>query len=63
MSTSLFLAASFPSSSLALGLTFRQILSELPTDPASVVTVTLLLASLALVVWFGRPRGKGGRPL
>ncbi len=63
MSTSLLYAVSFPSSTLAAGLTFRQVLDEVPTDPASIVTVTLLLTSLALVVWFGRPRGKGGRPL
>jgi hypothetical protein len=43
------------------GLAFREILSDLPTDPASIFTLVFLFGSVALVVWFGRPRaGRGG---
>jgi hypothetical protein len=43
------------------GLTFREILSGLPTDPASIFTLLVLFGSVAIVVWFGGPRaGKGG---
>jgi len=43
-----------------LGL--AEILYELPVDPASIFTIAIVLVSVALVVWFGRPRGgKGGR--
>jgi hypothetical protein len=46
------------------GLTFTEILSDLPTDPASIITILLLLGSVALVLWFGRPKGgKGGKPV
>jgi hypothetical protein len=34
-----------------------RILSNLPTDPASIATLLLLVAAVALVVWFGRPKG------
>ena len=48
------------------GLSFGEILSDLPTDPASIFTVLLLVGSLLLVLWFGRPKGgkgdKGGKP-
>jgi hypothetical protein len=48
-------------STAADGLTFREILSDLPTDPASIFTIGFLLGSVALVVCFGGPRaGKGG---
>jgi len=44
------------------GLTFSAILSELPTDPATIFTILLLVGSIALVLWFGRPKGgKGGK--
>jgi hypothetical protein len=44
------------------GLTFSEVLSELPTDPASIFTILLLAGSFALVLWFGRPKGgKGGK--
>jgi hypothetical protein len=44
------------------GLTFHEILSGIPTDPASIVTLVLLLGAGVIVLWTGRPRGKGGRP-
>ena len=45
------------------GLTFGDLIAAIPTDPASVFTLLLLLGSVALVLWYGRPRGgKGGRP-
>jgi hypothetical protein len=44
------------------GLTLRNILGALPTDPASIFVILLLAGSLALVLWAGRPKGKGGRP-
>ena len=39
------------------GLTWNKLVSSLPTDPASIFTLVLLLVSIGLVVWFGRPRG------
>lgn len=42
------------------GLTIAEIIADLPTDPASIFVVLLLMASGALVLWAGRPRGKGG---
>ena len=43
------------------GLTFREILSDIPADPASIFTLVFLFGSVALVLWFGGPRaGKGG---
>ena len=45
------------------GFGFGDIVSALPTDAASIFTLLLLLVSLGLVIWFGRPkRGKGGKP-
>lgn len=45
------------------GLTFSEIVSDLPTDPASITTILLFLGSVGLVIWFGRPKGgKGGKP-
>jgi len=44
------------------GLTFREVLSDLPTDPASLFTVGLVLAAVVAVAWFGRPGGGGGKP-
>lgn len=45
------------------GLSLRDVIAQVPTDPASVVTLLLLIACLVLVLWTGtRPRGKGGRP-
>ena len=45
------------------GLTFSEVLDTLPTDPASIFTILLLVGSLGLVIWFGRPKGgKGGKP-
>jgi hypothetical protein len=45
------------------GLSLGEILSDLPTDPASIFTLLLAIGSVALVLWFGRPKGgKGGKP-
>jgi len=45
------------------GLTFREIVDSLPTDPAAVFTIMLVVGSVALVLWAGRGSGgKGGRP-
>lgn len=42
------------------GLTFDEILSDIPTDPASVFTILLLVGSVGAVLWFGnRSNGKG----
>jgi hypothetical protein len=44
------------------GFSLRQIVSTLPTDPASVFVIVLLVAALAAVIWSGRGRkGKGGQ--
>lgn len=43
------------------GLTLAEMLSALPTDPASVFTILLLLGSVGAVLWFGnRSNRKGG---
>jgi hypothetical protein len=43
------------------GLTFGEILSGLPTDPASIFTLILLFGSIGLVIWYGGSRaGKRG---
>lgn len=42
------------------GLTWSRFLHSLPTDPASIFVLLLLAGSLALVVWAGRPKKKGG---
>ena len=47
------------------GLTLREVVDNIPTDPASVTVSLLLMASLAFVLWSGsrgsRPGGRGGR--
>jgi hypothetical protein len=44
------------------GLTLRDILSDLPTDPVSLFVVVLVVGSVLLVLWAGRPGGgRGGR--
>ena len=42
------------------GLTFAEVVADLPTDPASIFTITFLFVSVALVMWAGRPKGGGG---
>lgn len=42
------------------GITLREIVSQLPSDPASVFTILFLLGSLGLVLWFGGRSGGGG---
>jgi hypothetical protein len=45
------------------GLSLTELLAALPTDPASIFALLLFAGSVALVIWFGRPRGgKGGKP-
>ncbi len=45
------------------GLTFGEILADLPADPASIFVIALFLGSITLVLWAGRPRGgRGGHP-
>jgi hypothetical protein len=44
------------------GFSLRQIVSTLPTDPASVFVIVLLVVAVAAVVWSGRgQKGKGGQ--
>ena len=59
MST-LITVAAVAQSSADDGLTIGEIIADLPTDPASIFVVLFLMASVALVLWAGRPRGKGG---
>lgn len=43
------------------GLSFGDILDSVPTDPASIFTLLLLVGCFGAVVWFGsRSNGKGG---
>lgn len=42
------------------GLTLSEVLDSIPTDPASIFTILLLVGSVGLVVWFGRPKGGKG---
>ncbi len=59
MSTILFTTAASQVTA-ADGLTIRGILSDLPSDPASIFALVLLFGSLALVLWAGLRTGKGG---
>jgi hypothetical protein len=44
------------------GFSLRQIVSTLPTDPASVFVIVLLVVAVAAVIWSGRgQKGKGGQ--
>ena len=42
------------------GLSLGELFQEVPTDPSSVFVILLLLSSLVLVLWTGRPKGGGG---
>lgn len=45
------------------GLTLDEVVEALPTDPASLFAIFLLLGSVVLVLWSGRSKGgKGGTP-
>jgi len=44
------------------GSAFGRILSNLPTDPASIFTLVLMIAAVAAVIWFGRPKGDKHKP-
>ena len=41
------------------GLTFQEVVEQIPTDPATLFTLLLLLGSVTLVVWSGRNKGGG----
>jgi hypothetical protein len=60
MSTVSLLTAALQSSDD--GLTMAEIISDLPTDPAAIFTLVLVIGAVALVIWSGRgPKNKGGR--
>lgn len=40
------------------GLTFREVLANIPTDPASVFVYLLVAVSLGVIAWSNRPRRK-----
>jgi hypothetical protein len=42
---------------LHIAAAFGGILSMLPTDPASIFVIVLMVVSFAAVLWFGRSRG------
>jgi hypothetical protein len=44
------------------GLTFQDIVASLPTDPVSLFVLAMVAGLVVLVLWTGRPRGKGGPP-
>lgn len=39
------------------GSAFSRVLARLPSDPASIATLLLLVGAAGLVVWFGRSKG------
>lgn len=43
------------------GLTFSEVLDNLPTDPASLVVLALVAGAVALVVWGSRKKGGPSR--
>ena len=47
------------------GLTLSEVVDSLPTDPASLFTVGLMVVFFGMVLWVGRggPKGRGGTPL
>lgn len=44
------------------GLTLREVVADLPTDPASLFAIALFAAAVVFVLWSGRSGGHGGRP-
>lgn len=44
------------------GLTLREVVADLPSDPASLFTIALFLGAVIFVLWSGRSGGQGGRP-
>ncbi len=42
------------------GLTWAELAADLPTDPASVFTLALLVFCMTLVIWAGRNKPGGG---
>ncbi|MDH3205492.1 MAG: hypothetical protein OEO79_02715 [Gemmatimonadota bacterium] len=59
MSTSIMLVAQVPPTT-GVAQALHRIVQALPTDPASLFVIALLVGSAVLVLWAGRP--KGGRP-
>lgn len=49
-------------SSSGEGLTLREIVSDLPSDPASLFTIVLFVGAVVFVLWAGRSGGQGGKP-
>lgn len=43
------------------GLTFAEVIANIPTDPMSVFVYCLLLVAVVWIAWENRPR-RGGRP-
>lgn len=43
------------------GLTLREVLGNLPSDPASLVILAIVAVAVGLVLWGNRK--KGGRPM
>jgi hypothetical protein len=43
------------------GLHLGDLFDSLPTDPVSLAVLGMLAASVALVLWAGRGKGKGGK--
>lgn len=60
MDTALLINAAAQAAADDDGLTWREILADLPHDPASIAVLLFVIASLALVIWAGRP-GRSGR--
>lgn len=50
------LLAVVQSSSDSDGLSFAEILSNLPRDPASIFALLLLAGAVGAILWVGRPR-------
>ena len=41
------------------GLTFHEVVDQIPTDPVTIFTLLLVFGSVTLVLWAGRNKGGG----
>jgi len=62
MVTHTFLPAAAALLQSSEGLTADEIVRGLPTDPASIFALLLIVACAGAVLWFGRPKGGGDKP-
>lgn len=45
------------------GLTSNEVVQSLPRDPASIFALLLIVGCAGAVLWYGRPKGGGNKPV